>query len=334
VELADLEIMRYELMNKGLIYIKEALLKGINDEDELKKAIGLSNDEIILLKHFLETDSLVSIPPYKIDAKAFELEKKISEIKEKLFETYKMYIFYNWRKGIKARWLGLYRGKNIRAISRSVVIFISAKEISWFDIAGRECKGLIGNGLYFIEFVPEDVSETITFYKNIHGIMLTKKSYDELLVTPPRIIGRYEDMHRELISVIPLSQIMRDKSARNFLKGILVTTLLRDKHLFILFLENIRKISNQVIREKDLAFLSGLPDFHNKLMISSERYSEILEGGEEALSIPGLAGYEPKLEKLNDFLSVISLEEIKEIVNSSSRKIIKYLWQLLLSLIT
>ena len=329
------EIIDREMMSKTLMFVKKALLEGKNKEEEIRNSLGLTKGEFSRLKDFLEVkDFSKSSIIYRIDAKNVDLENQINELKSQMFQSFKIYIFYNWRKGIKARWPGLYRGKNIRAISRNIIIFLSSKEIEWYDISERKCRTLIGSGLYFTEFVPEDVNETVTYQKELHGIHLTQKVLDELLTSPPRIKGRFEDMHREFISIIPLSKVIKDRSMRNYLKSILVTTLLKDKNIFKYFLQVLRNRAKDGVKREELIMLSSLPEFYNKLLITSTLYDKITGMGEEMLSVPGLAGYEPKLDTLIDFLKEQSLEDIVKAIEVSAKLVTRNAWEFLYALIS
>ncbi|MGQ4891098.1 MAG: hypothetical protein ACP6IP_01280 [Candidatus Njordarchaeia archaeon] len=329
------EIIDREMMSKALLFVKKALLEGKNREEEIRGSLGLTKGELDRLKEFLGVEDFSkSSIIYRIDAKNVELESQINELKSQMFQGFKIYIFYNWRKGIKARWPGLYRSKNIRAISRNIIIFLSSKEVEWYDIAERKCRTLIGSGLYFTEFVPEDVNETVMYQKELHGIHLTQKILDELLTSPPRIKGRFEDMHREFISVIPLSKVIKDRSMRNYLKSVLVTTLLKDRNIFKYFLQIIRNHAKDGVKKDELVMLSSLPEFYNKLLIPSALYNRITDMGEEMLSVPGLAGYEPKLDTLTDFLKEESLEEIVKIIGLSAKLVTRNAWEFLYALIS
>jgi len=327
-------IYRLEFLKNALRFVKSGILKKFGSDDEFANLLGLGQEGLIMVKNFLGVDDLSTTQTYKIDAKINEIEAEILKEKAEIFKVFKLYIFYNWRKSIGARWPGLFKGRNIRAISKNLVIFWGVKEADWLDISGRECKAIFGFGTYFVEFVPQDIFETVTFSKNITGILITKKIFDEMLASPPRILGRFERMYREYISVIPMNHILKDPAAMNFLKGIFATSLLREKKIFLQFLKNLRKASENKIDSKDFEFLSGLPEFHNKILVTEDRYSRILSGGEEALSIPGLAGYEPKLDKLDDLLRVVNLNELSKVLNEAIKKTIKLLWSFLVSLIS
>lgn len=326
------EIIEKEATINMLKFLKKALLEGKIEDEEIIENLGVTLGEIKKIKEVLGTkDFLSSSSIYKIDAKTIEIESEIDALKEKLFTGMKLYIFYNWRKGLKARWPGLYKGKNIKAISNNVVIFLSSKEVEWRDIAQRDCRTLLGTGIYSIEFIPEDLNETIKYTLEIHGIHLTKKVLDEMQASPPRIKGRYEDMHRELISIIPLNKLIGDRPLRNYLKNILISALLKDRELFNSLLLSLRNNAKKSLKENDLLMLSSLPEFYNKILVTSKKYEQILSKGEASLSAPGLGGYEPKLDTLNDFLNVISLEQIVEFIKVPARMVTNHAWDMLLS---
>ncbi len=328
------EILTLEVLKNGLQYLKTCLLEGITSEEEILKRTGMTRGELFRLKELLNVKDFSSTSLiYNIDVKISTLNDEIKELKFNLFQPYTLYIFYNWRKGLKVRWPGIYRGRNVRTISKSMVILLAHKEIQWTDVAGRECKGLIGSGIYFSEFIPEDVNETITFYRNIHGVLLTSKLLEELRDSPPRIVGRYESMHKELISIIPISAIIRDTSMRNYLKNILITTLLRSKDIYVKFLEALRDNANREVKTEDISFLSALPEFYNKIIMTSKSYESLIEEVQNNISAPGLSGYEGKLETLNDFLKNISLDEIPKEIKKGATLIVNNGWELLTSLL-
>ena len=328
------EILTLESLKHGLQYVKIAILEGISKEDEIIKRTGLTRGELFRVKELLQTDNLSSQSIlYVIDQKTSELDEKIRELKYDLFQTYTLYIFYNWRKGLKVRWPGIYRGRNIRTVSKNMILLISRKTVNWNDVAGRDCIGLIGNGIYYAEFIPEDVNETVNFYLPIHGVLITKKLLDEFAASPPRIVGKYEKMHKELISRIPLSPLIKDEVMKNYLKNILISTLLKTKDIYEKFLEVIRENANKGVDEDKLSFISALPEFYNKILVTSKHYESLMDVPSGSISAPGLGGYEGKLETLSDFLKNISLTEVTEEVQKSAMMIVNEGWRLLTSLI-
>jgi len=324
------EILKLYRQIDALQYLKEAFEQGIKEEDDIIKSIGLTPDEVLEIKSILDTDILTSSLIDKIDNKRSDLNKELNRKLGVFLANSIIYIYHDWRKALKARWPGIYRNEPVRSVLKSRVLFLSVLEVKWKDIAKRDCVGYFGAGVYSTEFVPSHSEKTIDRHVPIDGILLTKNLLNEIFASPPRVIGSGASIHRELISRIVLGEIISNPRLKTQTISLFMSIGLKGKSDSIEFLKSIRSSILSRKSKKDLVFLSALPDFYNKFIVSEEKFMKLMET--DIKGEPGVAGYEGALEKLNDLYKIMELDTILNRIREGIKKTLRFVWNELMML--
>lgn len=319
-----LEILKLYRQIDALQYLKEAFELGIGEEDEVIKSVGFTPDEVLEIKSVLDTDLLTPSLLNKLDAKKSEINKELNKKLGVFLADSILYIYHDWRKALKARWPGIYRNEPVRSVLKSRVIFLSVLEVRWKDIANRDCVGYFGAGVYSTEFVASHSEKAIDRHVPIDGILITKNLLNEIFASPPRVIGSGGSVHRELISRIVVGELLSNPRLKTQTISLFMSIGLKGKSDSIEFLNAIRSSALLEKKGKELVFLSALPDFYNKLIVSEEKFMELMES--DIKGEPGVAGYEGALEKLNDLYNVMDLDMILNKIREGIKKTLRFVW--------
>ena len=314
--------------------IKDAVMNNITNPDVLREDYGLTENEIewffseVVKEKFYTTPSQI-LP--LVEKKMTEIRKKLKKLRGEALRDLKAIIFPNWRKLISARFPGLYYGKMIRAISRNSIILIGYKENYWQDIYGNENAAIFGLGFFYCEFVPATSNTVLNHFEVIHGILMPKAILDKAKNSAPVIRGRFSENYREFYGLIKLDYYNEPATSRRFLEGLYARIAREYKTLISKAAELIRDDSIVPKDLDSLVLLSALPESFNKLLVTSNKIEELEEKVERG--IPGLMGYDPSLEKMNDFLRNIKVEHIIDEINHIRTTFLKYGWDVLSSLV-
>jgi len=323
-----------ELIEKRRVLevIKDAMTKNITDTSILKRDFGLSDDEIKWFLNEVAKGKIGSISHMipLIDRKLTEIKNELLTEFSRMLEGYKIYLFTDWRKLIRATWAGAYRGKNVLSIEDSKVVILSVDERVLKSITGAEYMFILGPGIYYVKFMLEGYPSPIEYFRVIHSIIMPVDIFSKAMSSPSRTFGKFAEYYRKHLATILLDFYWRMPNEAKSLARLYARIINENKSVFELFLKAIRRSETAPATEDDLEFLSLMKESYNRIITTPRRIRYLAD--EIEAGIPGMLGFEGTLNKFKDLWAIISVPEVLKKLNDAQQKFIKYGWDILLEI--
>ena len=310
--------------------LRDAFTKNITDKEILKQDYGLIDDEIAWFWNEIVREKNVPVSRLLpiLDRAMININNELKEIISSRLRGFRILIFTKWHELVGARWAGTFKGQAISKLIENKIIILSSREIFWRSVTEKENMLLIGPGVYYCRFYLPNMTQAISWFKGIHGLLLPTKILEKAMRSPPSVYGKLGHYYRSHLITVALDFYLRDPDEAQQLKKLYIRIINENMSLFEIFLKNLREMKIEGIN--DLEILSALPELFNKILITEKRLEVLREEIEEGL--PGLMGYEPALLRLTDLWNYVKTEEIISIINDTKDKFVKFGWEILTDL--
>ena len=312
--------------------IKDAMTKNITDIPVLRRDFGLSDDEINWFLSEVAHGKIETVSHMipLIDRKLTEIKNELLTEFSRMLEGYKIYLFTDWRRLIRATWAGAYRGKNVLSIEDSKIIILSIDERILKSITGTEYIFILGPGVYYVKFMLEGYPSPIEYSRVIHSIIMPVDLFSRAKSSPSRTFGKFAGYYRKYLATILLDFYWSMPNEAKSLARLYARIINENKSMFELFLKAIRKSETAPATEDDLEFLSLMKESYNRIITTPRRLRYLAD--EIEAGIPGMLGFEGTLNKFKDLWAIISVPEVLRKLNDAQQKFIKYGWDILLEI--
>lgn len=307
--------------------LRDAFSQNISNKEILIEDYGLVAEEIDwffneVLKE--EEELLASRLLPTVDRLIMEIEDRMLEIVSSQVRGMKIIMLNNWRELIGSKWMGSFSGREVERIDDNKAIIFTMEEKIWTNVRGEKNVLLIGPGTYYCKFYLRDTRGSITHAIPIHGVALPYETMNKAKRSPPLTYGKFSSHYRKYLINIALDYNLYDPEDSVRLKRMYTRIVYENLSLFELFLRTVRNMTD--ISESNIALLSALPDYFNRVLLTEGGYEKILD--EKKGDVPGLMGYEAGLEKILK-LTALNLGEILIMLKELKRRFINYGWEIL-----
>lgn len=309
--------------------LRDAFSQNISNKEILMEDYGLSPDEIkwffkeVLLEE--EEELLVSRLLPIVDRMIMEIEDKILEVISEHLKGMRIVIFNDWKDLIGSKWTGSFRGRGVERIEEDKVIIFTTEGKEWRGIGGEKNIVFIGPGIYYSKFYLKGMKDFVMHYVPIHGVILPSHILEKAQRSPPLTYGKFSSHYRKYITNISMDYNLYDPEDAARLKRIYTRIMYENLSIFEIFLKSVREMIN-IVETKDIRFISALPEYFNKILVTKENYERIVQSNEA--NIPGLMGYEAGIENILDAITV-DLEETLIILKELKTRFMNYGWEVI-----